>query len=765
MSQFVEFVEKLNAHAAQYIKEMEKVIFVDPSSSIVKARKFAETIINEVFKHEKMDATYSSFYEKVSYLARDGIIDRKIQKSFDTVRISGNKAAHPGEFNDLPEAFKLHREIYNISVWFYELYTLETIIVPIYEHPTPGEQQNVEEILQKKLEELFGSSEVNTLRKSLVDNKNSISIPSDDVQQSEDDTNDTDALFLKDLPKGQSYLFREVQRLKESSKEAVENANEFSVFKNYLHVDRKVQLDLEEVLKINQNQNKSSLVLLCGNVGDGKSHLLAYLKENRPELIKGYKIHNDATESFSPEKTAMETLSEVLNGFSDDNIDCSNDHVILAINMGVLHNFITTEHEAFSYNKLKEFIEDSGLFSQNVTTHFSDENFNLLSFGDYHPYELTNQGAISTFYTSLIEKVTNNSEKNPFYLALKEDEGNNIDTMVHGNFRLLQNKVVQDCIVQIIIQSIVKKKLIISARAFLNFIADILIPDDIKQNKIMSEFDVLENSLPNLLFNRVERSEILRALSDLDPIHYRSINIDDLIINLNTLDDWNSTITNNIKDDIPINWLKPLLSNEVPSEHSFDLFVESFVRLTYLTNEKFANKIQDESYIKYLTNLYYFNVCDKQKVKAYYEEIKSAIYKWKGSPKKDYIYLNKAIEKFRLAQKMNIKPSIDHLHPSMSEKLESFKSMIQLVYKNESDAEIKLEIDYPLYKLLTKVLDGYRPNKKDEEDAIKFVEFIDKLMAYGDKNEEILIYFTTDQRLFSISRDDFGSFVFEREKL
>lgn len=69
-----------------------------------------------------------------------------------------------------------------------------------------------------------------------------------------------------------------------------------------MHVERKIQTDLERILVKNKELNSSSLILLCGSVGDGKSHLLAYLKENKPELLEGYQIFNDATESFSPNK-------------------------------------------------------------------------------------------------------------------------------------------------------------------------------------------------------------------------------------------------------------------------------------------------------------------------------------------------------------------------------------------------------------------------------------------------------------------------------
>ncbi|GAA0503161.1 hypothetical protein GCM10008986_33500 [Salinibacillus aidingensis] len=765
MSKFIDFLEKINTKAAQYANDMEKILYDSPSSAIVEARKFAEIIVNDVFeKEDDIDAPYkSSLFEKISYLSKDGTLDRNIQKSLDTVRITGNKAAHPGENNELADAFKLHKEMYNIAIWYYEVYTTNQLTIPVYERPKPpNNQENVQELVKKQLQQLIASGGL-----EFVNNERENNVPENsdtpEEQNEEDNTNNMQVL-RKDLPQGHSYLLREIRRLKDSSQEAIENANHFSHFKDYLHVDRKVQLDLEKILEKNLESKKGKLILLCGNVGDGKSHLLAYLKQKKPDLVKNYKIFNDATESFSPNKDAMETLSEVLSGFSDQFIDETNDHIILAINMGVLHNFITSNHSGYTYERLKEFIFKSNLFSQSISAHFSNENFDILSFGDYQSFELTNNGPISTFYSTLMERVTMKNEDNPFYLALKEDEKNGIHTMVHENYKLLQNEIVQNQVVWLIIESIVKEKLVISARAFLNFIADVVIPDKIDQVDLMSEFDVLNYSLPNLLFDRSERSDVLNAISKLDPIHYRSIYIDDLVINLNTLSNWYSIIDENIKTDIAKKWLTPLVGKDTLIGYSFTIFIKSFIRLTYLTNATFAKNVSDKTYIEFLQNLYYFNKGQMKKIKEFYEEVKTAIFKWKGSPKKDYVYINKESDKFRLAQKMNLKPTIDHINPNENEVLETFKPTIILAYQDINNKNtIQLDIDFPLYNLLTRVQEGYRPNKKDEEDAIKFMEFLDKLMSFGQKKDEMLVYFKADQRYYSISKDDFGSFVFERE--
>jgi len=758
---FLNFLEDSSPIGSQVAKKMEDLIFEDPSSSIIKARVFAEEIISQVFKHEDIEVFQPlSLYDKISLLSKEGYFERDVQRSFDIIRLAGNKAAHDGQFNDITEAFKLHKEMYKIGVWFYEVYSLELQLkIPLYEIPQIKPKENIEDIVRKQIGELIGLVNFNQL------DPNSSIVRADipEAKINENIIQTPTNIFTKDLQRDQSYLLRELSRLKDSSQEAIENASQFSTFKDYMHVDRKIQLDLERILS-SKDSNMGNLILLCGSVGDGKSHLLAYLKEKRPDLIKNFTIYNDATESFSPNKDSMETLEEILSNFSDEKIDTSAEKIILAINMGVLHNFIYRNHTKYTYDKLKMFIVKSELFSNNITASFSLGNFDLLSFGDYHSYELTVNGPTSKFYSSLIDKVFRSSTSNPFYLALKEDEDRHINTIVHENYKFMQNSFVQQQIVQLIIQSIVIKKLVISARAFLNFLADILIPDDVVNKKLLNEFEVFDQSLPNLLFNRRERSAILEAVNQLDPINYRSVYTDQLAVNLNTLSNWKPIINAYIQDEVSKKWLDPIITDNNLINHSFNMFFEFFIRLNYLVNKEFSPAINNSSYKDYLNNLYFFNIGDLSHIRNVYEEIKATIFKWKGSPKRDYVYLNNPSEKFRLSQKLNLSPTLEHLPKRDEEAIDTFKSSIVLGYKNGGNSyNIYLEIDYPLYQLIRKVQNGYRPNKKDTEDGIKFVEFIEKIFKFGDKKNEILVHFSQDNRFYNVKRDDFGAFVFERE--
>lgn len=132
-----------------------------------------------------------------------------------------------------------------------------------------------------------------------------------------------------------------LNKLRKSSSDSIDNVDSFDDFKEYMHVVRDAEVDLRAVLQRVNASTKKTLILLCGSAGDGKSHLLSYMKNYDTEnLLENYVIHNDATESNAPDKTAIDTLHEVLSGFRDDNLEQSGQNIILAINLGVLSNFI-----------------------------------------------------------------------------------------------------------------------------------------------------------------------------------------------------------------------------------------------------------------------------------------------------------------------------------------------------------------------------------------------------------------------------------------
>ncbi|MGO4890413.1 DNA phosphorothioation-dependent restriction protein DptF [Anaerobacillus sp. MEB173] len=777
------FLEEINKTAADSAKEIERLIYEDPKGTVIRARLFLEEIIKDIFRREEYNYDYfKDLNERIIYLTREGIFEKEIQQVIYEIRKTGNKAVHDATFEvDILLALKIFKMMYKLGSWYTEVYSMD-IVVPTYRDPKPMKQSLdpneiqsiIDEAIQGKLNQYLNLSKAenkeqqdNELENEFETDKSVVEDKSnpDEEKEVKVTTNQTDDYFEMDLPEGRSYLLRELKRLQESSQEAVENANSFSSFKNYMHVERDIQKDFEEILEKTSVTERPELILLSGSVGDGKSHLLAYFNEKAPEKLSKYTILNDATESFSPNKNAIETLSELLDEFSDEKIETSKSKIILAINLGVLHNFLTATHEDKTFNKLKIFVEESELFTQKVTTKYSSESFHLIGFSDYQSYELTEQGPTSSFYSGIFSKVFSDDANNPFYKAYENDLERNVKGIIHENFEFLMNEDVQYEIIQLVIQGIVKNKLVISSRAFYNFIADLIIPESYSEilDFEWNDFEKLNQTVPYLLFKRKERSVILKTMSNLDPIHIRSDAIDQIIIEINTLSDWNTIIKKYTEHSIAKGWLEPLTDQEEIIEFSTVEVSQALIRLAYLTNPSFAKDIIPTSYKNYMSHLYSFNKVSKKQIENFYKEVIQTIYKWRGSPKNGYVYINKPNERYRIAQQLNLTPSMDHLSPHKKDVLTSFKTTLTLVFLGKNnDERVQLDVDYPLYRLLSDVQKGYCPNKKDEEDAIKFVEFLDQIMKFGNQNEELLIHIPVENKLYKLTKGFFGGYVFEK---
>ena len=203
-------------------------------------------------------------------------------------------------------------------------------------------------------------------------------------------------------------LITQLKKLQKSAPESIDNTNSLDAFKTYLHVENEVERDLRTLLQnANTKQNKC-LILVCGSAGDGKSHLVAYLKFSDPErLLDGYLLYNDATESDAPTQSALEKMAEKLEPFNDDNYKSPDGiKMIMAINLGTLNNFIESE-QGQNFSELKKYIAANGILSGYTREHtyLKESVFQHVSFSDYQVFTLTKNGVNTVFLEKLLTKV------------------------------------------------------------------------------------------------------------------------------------------------------------------------------------------------------------------------------------------------------------------------------------------------------------------------------------------------------------------------
>ena len=558
-----------------------------------------------------------------------------------------------------------------------------------------------------------------------------------------------------------SYLLNELSKLSASSKEVVESLEEMDYFKQYMHVDRTIQDQLLDMIKKSSQVEGCQLILLCGSVGDGKSHLLSYLKSKSKGLLDEFEFHNDATESSDPKLDEIQTLLKVLEDFSDENINKSNKKLILAINLGVLNNFIESEEVKSNYTLLKRFIDDSKVFEQDdISENYESDKFKLVSFGDYSFYELTQYGPKSDYINNILQKVVSKEYGNIFNKAYLLDKENGLYNSMMVNYEMLSLDSVRKQVVNLLIKSLVKSKKILSTRDLLIFIYDLLVPSKFEKNKI-----TLLDLIPNKIFISRESGEFLKIISYEDPINLRSSYIDKLLITLNT--------ANNIEMFLETYFDKEILEQ-------FDRVFEIYKELNRYSNDAFQIIIRfvfmigknedinkDIYYDKYVQDLYFFNKGELSQYKDLFKKVKFLVYNWNGFAGDNYIYLNKYLNKFNIAEKVYIKESKKgSCSRNSKEVLERFKKNIVIAFKC-NDKEETLEIDYQLYEKIEQMQEGYCCTRNDKEKLVRFVEFMQRIILHGNMDEEVIIKEKSTKNTFVLEYNDFGDekYIFRRENI
>lgn len=567
--------------------------------------------------------------------------------------------------------------------------------------------------------------------------------------------------------------------LRGSSKEAVENIKEFNPLKKYMHITRTIQKELTDIIVQSTETESKQLILVCGSVGDGKSHILSYLK-NEKGLLKDFYVHNDATESISPDMTSIETLDKVLKGFRDENIgDGKKEKVIIAVNLGTLNNFIDSDIGKY-YGILHKYVADSEILeSYTHETGFNPESpFQHINFSDYHLYQLTKSGSHigSDYIEELIKKLTNKNEVNPFYQAYMRCSTCNIcdKCPVKHNYELLGEEQVQKAIIEILVEAMIKHKIIISTRSLLNFFYDILIGEEFSkkyyiglnyQDKAIYYMNAL---MPNLLYSHPDYSVVLEQICKSDPMAIRSETVDEMIVKFNILDDVLSLVKDYTCITPYINVLEGMEINKIAKEKKCvkKAFLELFIRLYRLHGIKGKLEIEDRVYQEFVDALYYYNANDIRGLRGVYSNLREAIFKWNGgtSNNRVVVSLGKKQSKYMISQELKIKEQVQASKVDTNEKIERFVPYIMARISDQEEKQVEsVNIDYALFKLIRDIKNGYRPNIKDKNNFVSFVNTIERIYSFGQQKKELTIENKNSENKvqYVLKKTPFG-FEFER---
>lgn len=538
--------------------------------------------------------------------------------------------------------------------------------------------------------------------------------------------------------------------LSQNSVDSVQNGKSFTEWDKYMHVERPIENKLCRVMKEIDDAG-GGIILLVGSAGDGKSHLLSRIRQ-----ISNWGdncFYNDATASSSPKKTAIETLKEALVDYRDINLYKTSNKLVLAINLGKLNALIDDDGFKADY---KEIVKSTWpIFDDDDTTPPIDtERVKVVMFVDIQPFEFhidaTNYKVESEFLSAIMERIVKRNNANPFYSAYLDDISNEIDVKdpVILNYELLSIPEVRNCIVMTIVEAIIRFKIIITPREFLDFLYSIMVyPKEYNGKK-----DFYEALLPTLLYCG-NMNMIQKAISRLDPLKQSSTEHDKQLSVLFT------------SYSIPKNYFgvhqqgllpKGLINriNEFYSNNGRD--IERTTKFVFRLKHLLSYHTESEVYSSYLDILNGIYREDVHKMQEIYDMVAKAIPRHYGSyyEKANMIPLNIQGGCYRLFGNLKLEP--ERIKPYfLGTDSNEFLLRFDMSWKFP-DSSVKLRMDYQLYSYLYELNRGKLALSYENEKDLTFSRFVRQLVEKCNCKQEITVV-RTDSPEIQLKESSFGN--------
>lgn len=532
----------------------------------------------------------------------------------------------------------------------------------------------------------------------------------------------------------------EAARLKEAflhlsqhSVDSVQNGKSFTEWDEYMHVDRPI----EDKLYVKMDEIDAAgggIVLLVGSAGDGKSHLLSRIRQISDWGDSSF--YNDATASSSPKKTAIDTLKEALTDYKDANLYKTNSKLVLAINLGKLNALIDDAEFKAEYKEIVN--STSPIFNDDDTTPPIDTTrVKVVMFVNQQVFEFNTDspgGVVkSMFLSEILEKIVAKNDANPFYKAYQRDIANGVspkDPLIL-NYDLLSIPEVRNTIVLTIIEAIVRFKMIITPREFLDFIYSTMVyPYEYKEKK-----DFYEALLPSLFYCGNENL-IQKAISKLDPLKKSSTKHDKQLSVLFTSNSIPATYFDTTQfSKLPAALVKR--TNEFYANNGRD--IERTTKFIFRLKHLLAYHTESEVYTSYLETLNGIYKKDVHKMQEIYSVVAKAIPRHYGSyyAKANMVPLNIQGGRYRLFGNLQLKPNMIKPYYSETEHNE-FLLRFDMSWKF-SDSPVTLRMDYQLYSYLYELNRGKLALSYENEKDLTFSRFVRQLVGKCNCEQEITV--------------------------
>lgn len=540
-------------------------------------------------------------------------------------------------------------------------------------------------------------------------------------------------------------LLNQLKSLCHGSQEAVQSGTHFSELDKYLHVNRPIDNEIcnhmDEILRAG-----GGILLLVGSAGDGKSHMISYLKSI--ERYKDFVFYNDATEGCSPQISAVETLKYALRDYRNATLSETSSKTVLAVNIGKLQDLVEDDEFREGFSELYSIADAVA----NNDAFYDHNRIKVVSFAHRQAFELILDEDVdvdypvkSDFMSEILSRITQPIRTNPFYNAYLETKAtsgtHDVHEVVAMNYRLLMQENIRKTIVNLIIEAIVRFKLVLTPREFLDFIYCILVPP--KWSKYGRRTDFFSSQLPSLLYDS-NGGKIQQAISRLDPLKYSSLLHDNELSKFYASFTFDKTCVNaDLLDDEIVEYYTTALSQlyNAGCGNGEKNNKGNIAVLIFKLNRLLKYESYSEPYKKFLKDIAGYYASKAVVLREINEMVKLSVPRLYGSyiEEPDFVPLNIQGSNYKIFTSLQI-PDAD-IAPSQPFDVQ-YPFIFDLYFNTEWDfgeEQIPLKIDYPLYEHMYELRNGKLSSHFEGEKNLQFSNFVRRLSKFSDAKKSLII--------------------------
>ncbi|MGL5968084.1 MAG: DNA phosphorothioation-dependent restriction protein DptF [Kluyvera sp.] len=510
--------------------------------------------------------------------------------------------------------------------------------------------------------------------------------------------------------------------------------DDFDKLKEQLFVEQDIEKDLRRYLDV---AKPGEIIFLCGSSGDGKSEILTRCKLDSHFQHK-FSFHLDATHSFGPRQSAIDALNDLFREHHQQS-----QPLLIGINTGMLANYAREGDDEFK--ELRSAIDSFLSAQQEGSRPYRNGNCSFFDFEHYPKFEFDENKQYSLFIKKLLNNLTNDSDENLFQFIFRSDELNNPDLTEVANFKLLCMSGVQDVLITQLFKARLIKDQFVTTRTLLDFLHHLLMGDGYL-------FDNLFTGKENDLINKV---------SDFDPARLHTYELDQFILR------YELGLVDKELDEFLISLEKLHIKFNRQCVKPGD--ATSLIRLFWLLqhepvgnnyHHKFS-KFFNESLFERYSEIWHWHknyTADSEQKKSlsrfYSFELLAGIQRYANrkapelSMQKEEIFLGE-FGGVKITAPVEMKPDWD----AIKNKHTAYPTGFDVYLKVGGETLSPVRIGLNLFELLSKLNNGYRPNKYDKNAIVLLDEVVELITEKAKSSREIKFY-VGGTRVYRAKADD-----------